>query len=76
MKEIRLNLNKLEFDLIPRQNRKLGIDSCSPKNTEIKNNFFSFMYVDCLDVYFDYPLKLLFDDEKTALKLSNDYFLE
>ena len=76
MKEIRLNLNKLEFDLIPRQNRKLGIDSYLQKNIEIKIRFFSFMYADCLDVYFDYLLKLLFDDEKTALKLSNDYFLE
>ena len=49
MKEIKLNLNRLELALIHKQNKKQGIDFYLPKNTEIKIRFFNFTYVDCHD---------------------------
>jgi hypothetical protein len=53
MKEIKLGLSKHEFDHIRRQNKRLGTGSYLPKNTEIKNSFINFIFVDCLDVCFD-----------------------
>jgi hypothetical protein len=52
MKEKKQNLNKHEFDLTNKLNRNLETGSCLQKNTEIKNNFINFMYVDCLDACF------------------------
>lgn len=52
MKEIRQNLNRHEFDLMLNLNKRLGTDFYLPKNTEHKNSYVSFMFVDCRDVWF------------------------
>ena len=52
MKEIKLDLSKHGLALIHKQNRNQGIDSYLQKNTEIKNSFPNFIYVDYLDAYF------------------------
>jgi hypothetical protein len=49
MKEIRQNLNKHEFDPIRKQNRRLEIDSYSPKSIEIKDRFINSIYADYHD---------------------------
>ena len=53
MKEIKLDLNKLESDHIHKLNRSLETGFYLPKNTEIKIRFINFIYADYLDVCFD-----------------------
>ena len=69
MKEIRPNLNKLEYDLIHKLNRKLGIDFYLQKNIEIKVSFFNSIFVDCHDVLYGLVQKQFSGEVRTVSKL-------
>ena len=69
MKEIKLDLNKLESDHIHKLNRSLETGFYLPKNTEIKIRFINFIYADYLDVCDGLVSRQFFDEVKIGSKL-------